>query len=301
MCRSWPASPSQRTPQRGTNETDRPRPRRPGGGRRPHHLGHRHGGSGGDHALAIDGSYGFVQNRRAQNGTDFAAFAASQQLATSEFCDGTTQPSTAQIASIIDQLIQQNEGSGIEWTAEFLSNNHNPVLQANGKPYTFTDLDDSGSPPPGACGVTVSANPVWDPFFAGILGIHKLAGLASGSVAQSSHGNPIGIVALNKVGPHEILGGGTGQFVVSGDIVVNSDVTQQPWTGPADGYEWDDAIDAKTNSNLYVYGTIHTVTGSFQGEPLWPLDHLLPDRRAAAVGEGQTPIRWAAPPPGFPA
>ena len=32
-------------------------------------------------AIALDGSYGFVQNRRAQNATDFAAFAGAQLTA----------------------------------------------------------------------------------------------------------------------------------------------------------------------------------------------------------------------------
>ena len=51
-------------------------------------------------ALAIDGSFGFVRNRRAQNAADFAAFAASQQLLTSEYCSGTDQPSTGVIWSL---------------------------------------------------------------------------------------------------------------------------------------------------------------------------------------------------------
>ena len=103
-------------------------------------------------------------------------------------------------------------------------------------------------------------------------------------MSESNKGNPIGIVALNKVGPHEILGGGTGTFVVSGDIVVNTNVSQQPWTSSSAGWEWDDAIDAKTNSNLYVYGTIHVPAANYNGEPLWPLDHCF--QGAGIVGKG---------------
>ena len=120
------------------------------------------------------------------------------------------------------------------------------------------------TPPPGACGVIVNAKPAWAPFFAGIFGIHKFQGYASGSVGNVAKGPPIGIVALNKVGPHEILGGGTGTFVVSGTIFVNSNVANQPWTSSSSGLEWDDAIDAKTSSNLYVYGPIDTVHGHVQ-------------------------------------
>jgi len=65
-----------------------------------------------------------------------------------------------------------------------------------------------------------------------IFGIHQLGGFAKGSVAPTATTGPsIGIVALNKSGPHEILGGGTGEFVVSGDIFLNTAVTNQPWTG----------------------------------------------------------------------
>jgi len=117
----------------------------------------------------------------------------------------------------------------------------------------------------------VAANPTWSPFFAGIFGIHQLGGYATGSVSNTATGQPFSIVALNQVGPHEILGGGTGTFVVSGNIVLNTNVTNQPWSGTADGYEWDDAIDAKTDSNLYVYGTIHSI-GMLNGQNLWPLD-----------------------------
>jgi len=89
---------------------------------------------------------------------------------------------------------------------------------------------------------------------------------------------PVGLVALNKVSPHEILAGGTGQFVVSGDIFLNTAVTHQPWSGsfvdPTSNvaWTWDDAIDAKTNSNIYVYGTIQSNNGTFDGDSLWPLD-----------------------------
>jgi hypothetical protein len=219
-------------------------------------------------ALAIDGSYGFVQNRRAQNASDFAAFAASQQLLSSSYCSGTSQPSTAQVVAVIQKLVDDNDASiGTGWNAKFLYSNGQAIPNS-----TFSPASQGGSPPPGACGVTVAAAPHWNTFFAGIFGVNQLKGFASGSVSESAKGNPIGIVALNKVGPHEVLGGGTGKFLVSGDIVVNTDVQQQPWTAISNGWAFDDAIDAKTNSDLYVYGTIHTVNAKDGTNPLWPLD-----------------------------
>ena len=111
------------------------------------------------------------------------------------------------------------------------------------------------------------------------------------SVTSGTAGTPLGIVALNKVGPHEVLGGGTGTFVVAGDVFLDTDVRNQPWSGsytdPATdvNWEWDDAIDAKTDSNIYVYGTIHSsdAIDDSDGEPLWPLDTCFsPD----VLGEG---------------
>jgi type II secretory pathway pseudopilin PulG len=240
-------------------------------------------------AIAVDGSFGFVQNRRAQNATDFAAFAASQQLNTSTYCSGTATPSTQDIAAIVQELINRNDaGVSNNWSAQFLGNNGQPILDGNGQPVSFSPGRTSGTPPPGACGVSITAKPVWAPFFAGIFGVHQLKGYASGSVANTPSGNPIGIVALNKVGPHEILGGGTGTFVISGNIFLNTDVSHQPWTSSVSGWQWDDAVDAKADSNLYVYGTIATNNGTYGGEPLWPLDHCFQPTIVGDLQPGET-------------
>jgi len=233
-------------------------------------------------AIAIDGGYGFVQNRRAQNAADFAAFAAAQQLATSTYCSGTASPTTQQIAMIVQKLVDDNgSGIGTAWKAQFL-NSKGKVIG------TFTSSSGPTDPPPGACGVSVNATPKWTPFFAGIFGIHKLQGFASGTVGTVAKGQPIGIISLNEVGPHAILGGGTGTFIVAGTIFLNTDVTNQPWTSSSGGDEWDDGIDAKTDSNLYVYGTIDTINGPYLGESLWPLDHCFQGAGVQKGGPGPT-------------
>ncbi len=115
---------------------------------------------------------------------------------------------------------------------------------------------------------------------------------------------PLAILALNKVSPHEILGGGTGRFVVAGDIVLNTDVSHQQWTGSAVDpatqvpWAWDDAIDAKTGSNLYVYGTIHSSNATDNGQSLWPLDTCF---QPNIVGEGNPANPIPAYQPGDPA
>ncbi|HXX91823.1 MAG TPA: Tad domain-containing protein [Acidimicrobiales bacterium] len=219
-------------------------------------------------SIAVDLSYGFVQNRRAQNATDFAAFAATQELAKSTYCTGQGDPSMAQITGIIQQLVDANDSSvGTGWTAQFLDSYGHTMSGS-----TFSPSSYPTDPPPGACGVTITAAPTWTPFFSGIFGIRQMKGFASSAVNDTEQGTDYGIIALNKAGPHEVLGGGTGQFLVEGNMFLNTDVTNQPWTGSAGGYEWDDAVDAKTDSNLYVYGTIDTVDTTYEGEPLWPLD-----------------------------
>ena len=253
-------------------------------------------------SIAIDGSYGFVQNRRAQNASDFAAFAAAQELDTSFYCSGLTTPTTRQIVKIVSDVVKDNDsGLGNSWTGEFLDRSGATINIPNTSPPQAVTFQpgSTGIPPEGACGVKIIATPQWTPFFAGIFGIHQLGGFADGSVApKTAKGTPIGIVALNKVGPHEILGGGTGQFVVGGDIFLNTDVSNQPWSGsavdPASGvsWTWDDAIDAKTSSSLYVYGTIHSNNGTDNGQSLWPLDTCFqPD----ILGDGDP----ANPSPGY--
>jgi hypothetical protein len=165
-----------------------------------------------------------------ESGVVLVIFAIVQQLNSSAYCNGTSFTTTHQIADIVQQLVDQNgSGIGTKWTAQFLNSAGHSIG-------SFTSSTGPSDPPPGSCGVSVNAKPSWTPFFAGIFGIHQFQGFASGSVATVDKGPPIGILALNKVGPHEILGGGTGTFVVSGNIFLNTDVSNQPWTSSFDSY-----------------------------------------------------------------
>jgi hypothetical protein len=352
-------------------------------------------------AIAIDASYGFVQNRRAQNASDFAAFAAAQELNDSSYCNGTSQPTMERIVSIIQDVVHDNDTDAEDaWTAQFLDTESNPPTKL-GNPFTFSDYATQVGtlPPAHACGVIVSTTPSWPTFFAGILGLHRLGGYASASVAPTAPvANGIGIVALNQAGPHEVLGGGTGKFIVSGTIFLNTNVLNQPWSGssvsvtgstdvgtspavvitsgtndtvdvtddgtphtltiaagtysgdslrsavqsaisaaglcncqlqaaynysgqlvlstrdgtnttttlqvtggdalgtlglsvmaaPVTGYVFNDAIDAKADSNLYVYGTIDTNNGTVGSETMWPLDTCFEPEGAIASGTAQT-------------
>lgn len=349
-------------------------------------------------AIAIDASYGFVQNRRAQNASDFAAFAAAEELNNSVSCNGSQQPTMDQVVSIIDKLISENDPDVKHaWVAEFINNQGK--IEDSTKQFGYSDYQNvyPTGIPENTCGVSISVTPSWPSFFAGIFGLHRLGGFATASVAPTSPtATGIGIVALNEAGPHEVLGGGTGKFVVSGTIFLNTNVATQPWsssstsisgtapigtvttpsivitTGSNDTLdiavggtrypltilpgnytgtallnaipdtipgltfaynyagdlvlssgesslqvtggdalstlglstlttpltaEWDDAIDAKANSNLYVYGTIDTNEGPYNGETLWPLDHCFQPQGEIPNGTGTPPTLLSGEPP----
>jgi hypothetical protein len=242
-------------------------------------------------AVALDSSYGFIQNRRAQNASDFAAFAATQQLNNSSTCNGlNATPNMLEVVTLIQHIVDDNAPAvGSSWSAQFIDGTGQII---SGSTFTPASGNSGTFPPFGACGVAVNAVPSWTPFLAGIFGTKQLNGNGNAKVTITGGGQPIGIVSLNEVGPHAILGGGTGKFVVSGDIFLNTNVQNQPWTANYNNaWEFDDAIDAKTSSNLSVYGTIKTNNGTYHGEPLWPLD-------ACFVGTG--PVGQGTNGPGDP-
>ena len=207
----------------------------------------------------------------------------------------TAAPSMPQLVALVQHLVNDNATAvGSSWSAQFLDD-QGRVIRGS----TFSPASSSGYPPPGACGVSVDAVPSWRTFFAGIFNVKQLTGNAKTSVANSTPGKPIGIIALNKVGPHVVLGGGTGKFVVSGDMFLNTDVTNQPWSGQSGGWEFDDAMDAKTGSNLFVFGTIHTNNATYNGVPLWPLDTCFEGSGAVGAGNGGGPVYGSAPTPTY--
>ncbi|MGH7722522.1 MAG: TadE/TadG family type IV pilus assembly protein [Candidatus Dormibacteria bacterium] len=220
-------------------------------------------------AVAVDGSFGFIQVRRAQNAADFAAFAGAQQLNASVICNGNgLVPTPTQMVNIVQDTVDANSSAvGTAWTAQYLDGSGRPIAGA-----TFSGTSSGAVAPPGACGLSVSATPQWRSLLAGVLGFPQLSGQAGASVASSKAGLPVSIVALNKVGPHAVLGGGSGNFIVSGDMYLNTQVINQPWTGSYHGWEYDDAVDAKSTSNLFVFGTIHSSNAKYRTESLWPLD-----------------------------
>jgi len=223
-------------------------------------------------AIAVDGGYGLVQQRRAQNAADFGAVASAKILA--GLCAGGAAPANTDIYQEIQFVVDQNAPAvGSSWVGHYLDGNGTDLgsLVTN-VPNTY--------PPVSACGVSVDTNPHWTPYIAGIMGSNGLQTVATAKALNNpSKGNGIGIVALDKVDPHQVLGGGAGSFDVYGTIFANSSVPYHPWDktlprctphAPANGKfggcaspAYTDVVDAKEGSTLTLHGDMDTVSGNF--------------------------------------
>lgn len=172
-------------------------------------------------AVVVDGGYGFVQYRRAQNAADAASVAGADALMPA--CGSQGSVTNAQVTSTIADLVAGNApGAGGAWQASYLDQGGNPVAGTPALP------DDSGNVPAGACGVRVQVAPSWPTFLARVFGLTRLAALASAAAIVSNSanappaGHSAGIVSLAPSGAHTIFGGGSGQFTVQGNIMDNS-------------------------------------------------------------------------------
>jgi hypothetical protein len=172
-------------------------------------------------AIVVDGGYGFVQYRRAQNAADAASVAGADALMPA--CGSEGSVANAQVTATITDLIASNApGAGGAWQGSYLSQGGNALTGAPSLP------DDAGNAPTGACGVQVRVTPSWSPFLARIFGVTHLAAQASAAAVVGSSadapptGHSAGIAALASSGTHTIFGGGSGQFTVNGNIMDNS-------------------------------------------------------------------------------
>jgi hypothetical protein len=220
-------------------------------------------------SIALDGGFGQVQQRRAQNGADFASVAGARML--SGLCQQGNAPSNASVEAVMQDVIDKNApGVGANWTGIYLDSSGNPIYTnppTNTIPYTVQDSS-PGFPPNTACGVKVALNPNWAPFLAHVIGSNSLTTTANAkSVYKPNSGNGgIGIVALDEVSPHEVLGGGHGSFNVNGTIFANSTVPYDPWSSTHHNLNYVDVVDAKGASGLILHGIMQSVGGN------WPLD-----------------------------
>jgi len=172
-------------------------------------------------ALVVDGGYGFVQLRQAQNAADMASEAATMQLQAN--CAGQSGVSDAQVTGVIDDVVAANAPLAAHlWQGIYLDQAGTPIAGGPTLP------DSSAQAPAGACGVQVVASPHWPSLLAQVIGVSGLSARAEAAavVGSNPQGPPIGhsagIVALAPSGLHTIWGGGAGQFIVNGSIMDDS-------------------------------------------------------------------------------
>ena len=235
-------------------------------------------------AVAIDGGYGLVQMRRAQNAADFAAVAGTN--AVKSVCQGSSSPPTnASVYAAIQDVIDQNSAAvNARWTGTYLDRTGATIPNSsNGnQPYTVTNA--IAYPPASACGVSVQVTPSWQPFIAQIVGVSAMTSTATAkSVLNPATGQSVAIVALDQIMPHEVLGGGTGSFNVYGTIFANSTVPYGPWNQTHNGFVYNDVVDAKDTSNLILHGIMETVGNT------WPLDWCFGNSGPAPPPYNNTP------------
>jgi hypothetical protein len=214
-------------------------------------------------SIAIDGGFGLVQARRAQNGADFASVAGARMLAS--MCQGGVSPTNLSINQEIQDVIDQNApGVGTNWTGNYLDAGGAMIPKGGGGNYTTAD---GGSAPGTACGVEVTLRPNWQPYFAQVIGQSTQKTQANArSIYSPNVGTGAAIVALDEVSPHQVLGGGKGSFNVYGTLAANSTVPYDPWGSNHNGKRYVDVVDAKGDSNLILHGDMQIVGNN------WPLD-----------------------------
>jgi hypothetical protein len=218
--------------------------------------------------VAVDGGYGFVQWRQAQNAADLGSEAAVQALEPA--CFGTDTVLNQQVSAAIDDVVGTDapQAAG-RWSGVYLDQSGSPLSGAPALPAG------SGSVPAGACGVSVQVTPSWTPFLMQLLGFNTLSATAragavvgnnpsdapagSGDTNPSGADHSVGIVALAATGKHTIWSGGSGQFVINGDILDNS-------TGSPGSYGYADTVDSFQSSSIVVHGQLQSVAA----EPLDP-------------------------------
>jgi Flp pilus assembly protein TadG len=239
-------------------------------------------------ALAIDGGFGLVQMRRAQNAADFAAVAGTN--AVKGVCQGSSgAPTNATVYSAVQDVIDQNSAAvNAGWTGTYLDRT-GAVISAGGSAYTVAN--NNSYPPANACGVSVNVTPSWQPFLAQVMGVKNLTSTASAkAVLNPGSGQSVAIVALDQLQPHEVLGGGLGTFNVYGTIFANSTVPYGPWNTTKNNAVFDDVVDAKDNANLILHGIMETAGNN------WPLDWCFGDSTSATPPYNITPPSYPPTP-----
>jgi hypothetical protein len=253
--------------------------------------------------VAVDGGFGLLQYRQAQNAADFAATAAANALVSN--CDGDLSPTPItgqQVVQVINDEVNLNapaakpppgNPTAIHWTATYIEE-PSPGTFTSGGAVTPT----SSTVPNKTCGVKVTVSPQWPPFIEQIMGVTQLRAVTGASAINNvQQGGPLtSIVSLGENGAHTILMAGDGQFDVKGTIFDNAN----GWLDPNhDNWSRPDVIDGKENGTMTDYGNIQSVAnppwdwcfGSASNQPGPPVgDPIAPPPWSTATQS--TPDPW---------
>ncbi len=232
-------------------------------------------------AVAIDGGFGLLQYRQAQNAADFAAEAGATALQSN--CDGALSPAPVtgnQVVKVLDDEVNINSPAAAipagdpnkHWSAYYLSNQqypngqYMPLYAPGSSPPTVLQVTATSTVvPAGACGVHITVQPQWPPFIAQIMGVTQLKTVTGAAAVNTVvQGGPLtSIVSLAENGAHTILMAGDGQFNVTGTIFDNANGlldtspnrSQNMWGRP-------DVIDGKQSGTMTDRGNIESYVGT---------------------------------------
>ncbi|HUY97094.1 MAG TPA: pilus assembly protein TadG-related protein [Verrucomicrobiae bacterium] len=210
--------------------------------------------------LAVDGGFGLNQLRRAQNAADFASEAGTSQLGP-DCNQGSTVPQST-IYDYINAVVNANIPGTPPWTAFYLDKQG---AKLPGPVKVSISAGAGANAPATACGIVTTVTPTWGPFIEQIMGVANLTTTASARAVLVA---PAGIDSLGRFGLHTIYAGGSGTFIVDGDINDNSGgctpgtVGNSPFSpsGPCLGVDtYGDTMDAFSSGTIGIYGTINAV------------------------------------------
>ncbi|MGC2191765.1 MAG: pilus assembly protein TadG-related protein [Candidatus Dormiibacterota bacterium] len=259
--------------------------------------------------VAIDGGFGLLQYRQAQNAADFASEAVAQALYP-QCTDIGVAETGPELVDIINDMISTNSPSTITttsdnippygWTGYYLGATGQPITVA-GEPsplpvYESVSPYTEYLPPTGTCGVHITVTPTWPPFVMQILGVtHLETAAAAAAVNPASDGGPAtAIVALAENGPHIIGDFGDGEFQVQGTVFDNSDgcLNSSASETPPSCSTWGatsnvDVIDGKQDGSMYDWGDFYYPEKTISNEN--PLDSCF------ATGQKNTDSTGADP------
>ncbi len=166
--------------------------------------------------LVIDGGFGFIQERNAQNAADFASVAASKLMPCSVGANSSVTGS--QVQQTIQKVVNLNiSGVTTAWTAQYLDSTGTAI--SGGSFSSTTAL----TPPSNACGVSVSVSGTWNSYLGQLAGYKTIsAKRGAGAVGNGSQGYNLAVVSLLPYARHTIYAGAVGNFVLNGSMFDNS-------------------------------------------------------------------------------